>query len=117
MKTNPVVGQKLFRLNIGKNARNRLKVLEPVTVVKVARKYFTVKTNCGFEIEHLLDDWREKSEYSPDYMLYESEEDWINEKRSAEICKIICKAFEYGLNRNKLSVGTLENVLHQITPL
>ncbi len=39
----PAVGQVLYSLNVGNAARGRERVLTPVVVIKVGRKYFTCR--------------------------------------------------------------------------
>ena len=51
MKPKPTLGQKVFSLNIGNNARHVPQVLSPATVSKVGRKYFSVKLQGPYPME------------------------------------------------------------------
>lgn len=99
MKQKPIVGQKLFSLNVGNSARNREQVLTPVEVVKVGRKYFMVKKNvndpewCG--TEYSIDGWNEKTEYTANSHLYISEQEYKDEIEHRAICKMISDAFDW----------------------
>lgn len=109
----PKVGQILYRLNTGNNAIYVPQVLTPVVVSKVGRKYFTVKkqdSTSGFESEHYLDGWYEKTDYSANYVLYESPQVWEDEKEAKVLCDRIEKAFKYGHNPN-LSVAALRRIV------
>lgn len=113
MKRNtPKVGDKLFSLNIGNAARNREQKLTPVIVTKVGRKYFTARES-GREwsySQYHIDTWREKTEYCCNSVLYETEQEWLDEKESDEICRYIFDSFQYGKNQKKLSIGALRTI-------
>lgn len=89
MKTQskPQVGQKLFLLNVGNNARRVPQVLTPATVTKVGRKYFTVARDAhrGWEIDFHLESWIEKTEYSPGWAIYLSEQEWEDEEEASRL--------------------------------
>jgi hypothetical protein len=90
MKPKPIVGQTLYRLNIGNAAHRCEQKLVPVTVLSVGRKYFKCHTSePGFtwiEHEFNLDDWRENSKvYGPSYKLYATEQEWLDEKEFQQI--------------------------------
>ena len=111
MKTKPYVGMKLFSLNVGNAARDVEKKLTPVHVVKVGRKYFTTRKD-GFDsawadVEYNLEDWQEKTEYSANSFLYETEQEWLDEKESTKICDEIYAAFQYGKNGRYLPLESL----------
>jgi hypothetical protein len=74
MKRKPVVGEIIYALNVGNNARYNKQVLRPVTVTKVGRKFFT----CEGIGEFALEDWSEKSNYTAAWELYESEQDYAD---------------------------------------
>ena len=84
------VGSRLFRLNVGNNARHVPQVLTPVVVTKVGRKYFTVAREGNdqpwpFESKHLSECWTEETGgYTPNYALYESEQEWADQEE--QIC-------------------------------
>ena len=111
MKTRPEVGQILYSLNIGNAARNAEQKLTEVEVVSIGRKYFTVKrSNFGLEAKYHLDDWAEKTDYSPTSRLYESKIDYEDDRESKEICKMLSSCFEYGRNRKDLSIEDLRKI-------
>lgn len=101
MKPIPKVGQRLFSLNVGNAARRVPQVLTPVIVTKVGRKYFTVKRDeqYAFGTEFWIEDWRQKTEYSNDHALYETEQEWLDEKETFSLLDDIRKAFDYGMGR------------------
>lgn len=112
-KAKPKVGQRLYRLNIGNNARHCTQKLTPVVVSKVGRKYFTVKQEGPYamESEHHIIGWYEKSEFSANYALYESAQAWDDEKEAVEICKRIAEHFQYGRNRANLPIDALRTIM------
>jgi hypothetical protein len=87
MKPKPKLGQEVFSLNIGNNARHVPQVLSPATVSKVGRKYFSVKLQGPYpmEREYHIENWRERTECSPRTRLYESEEAYMAEKETSVI--------------------------------
>lgn len=111
-KRKPIIGEKLFTLNVGNAARRTPQVLTPVIVAKVGRKYFTTHAEGQFKVEREfhLENWREKTDYSPDAVIYESEQEYADEKESREICAAIGKAFEYGRNGKELPLETLRKI-------
>ena len=112
----PSVGQLLFRLNIGNNARRREQELTPVTVSSVGRKYFTVAGGeYGLETKHCIDGWLEEcGGYSPGYALYESEQAWADEKEQDALTIKIRKALDYGCKQ--LPLETLKAIEGMIWP-
>src|SRR6185503_14529235 len=111
MKPKVTVGQKLFRLNVGNNARFRPQVLTPVVVTKVGRKYFTTKNEERWlETEYRLEDWIENNEYNSNSVLYASKQEYEDEKKIGRICNMIAETFQYGRNRKNLSVETLRAI-------
>lgn len=86
----PSVGQTLYQLNIGNMARNGEQKLTPVKVVKVGRKYFTCKQDhLNWETQFHIDGWYEKSDYTANYCLYESPQEWLDEKEDNKTRKAI----------------------------
>lgn len=97
----PEVGQRLYSLNVGSAARGREQVLTPVTVTKVGRKYFSCLEDVyakspHMSVEYHLDNWRQRTEYTPSSILYISKDEWENEKRRIELNFKISEAFRYG---------------------
>ena len=105
----PEVGQIVYSLNIGDEARDGKQELTPYEVTKVGRKYFTIKLDWR-EIQFHLKDWREKSNYSPNHKLYTTEQEYYDYKESVDICSEINKAFEYGRNTKNLSLEALQEI-------
>jgi len=108
----PKVGQKFYSLNIGNAAgRYRPQELTPVIVTKVGTKYFYCNNDGGTkytENRYNIEDWRHDNDgYQPTSMLYESEQEWKDEKEANEICAFIHKAFEYRNNRLGISLEDL----------
>ena len=87
MKPKPTLGQEVFSLNIGNNARHVPQVLKPANVSKVGRKYFSVKLQGPhpMEREYHVENWLERTEYSAGTRLYASENEYMAEKETAEI--------------------------------
>jgi hypothetical protein len=94
MKPIPVVGQKLYSLNVGNAARNREQVLTEVEVISVGRKYFKVKKDWQ-TIEYHLESWREKTVYSPTSVLYEKREIYEKEKEVETKFQELRKHFQW----------------------
>lgn len=112
MKPKPVVGQELFMLNIGNAARNREQVLRHVKVVAVGRKYFAVQTSDKWEHEYQfhVDTWAEKTNYSPCYCLYETAQEWEDEKEANDLFSAIRKEHFERYGRGKLSLHQLRKI-------
>lgn len=80
----PVLGETLFQLNFWRVSRREEPEMKPVIVTKIGRKYFTVQP-AGEEWlrrEFFLDTWREKTNHSGHVFLYESKQQWADEKES-----------------------------------
>ena len=108
MKGKPVVGQTLYSLNVGDEARGCEQKLTEVTVRKVGRKYFTcVESGYHHGKEYHIDGWREKTNYGIGSVLYESKQAWEDDKESSIICKEIYSSFEYGRNNDNVSLENL----------
>ena len=116
MKRKPTVGQRMFSLNVGNAARHRDQVLTPVVVSKVGRKYFTAKRDneYGIETEYRLDDWRENHEFSPNSKLYETKEEWEDEKECERLLDTIHKTFDHGAGCNRFKLETLRQIVNAI---
>jgi len=118
--TRPQVGQILYRLNIGNNARHREQVLLPVIVTKVGRKSFTVKRMDGYAIEseHYIDGWREVSDFIPGWQLYTSEQAWSDEKEQCQLIRKLQQEFtQQGFyHSSKFPLETLRQVAAILWP-
>jgi hypothetical protein len=95
MKPKPTLGQQVFSLNTGNNARHVPQVLKPATVSKVGRKYFSVKLDGPYpmEREYHVEDWRERTECFPVTKLYASEQEYADEKETAVIWRQLRHVF------------------------
>lgn len=112
MKRKPQIGETLYSLNIGNAFRHGVKQkLTPMVVTAVGRKYFSLKKE-GWNIttDFHLDTWRQKTEHCEDHKLYESEQDWLNEKEEDQICQFLESSFKYGRNLLKVSLDDLRVV-------
>jgi len=114
MREKPVVGQRLFSLNIGNAARNCEQMLTEVEVIKVGRKYFTclrAGDDRGWSDEsYHLDTWDEKTDYSAHSCLYLSEQEFNDEKEADAICKLLKDAFDCGCNRWNIPLPELRQI-------
>jgi hypothetical protein len=83
----PSVGQTLYSRNTGNAARGRESILTPVNITKVGTKYFTVEgeNRCPRISEHYLDNWKQKTEYSIDCVLYSDPQEWEDEKEALKL--------------------------------
>jgi len=109
----PKVGDKLYSLNIGNAARNSEQKLTPFIVKKVGRKYFTAGPEGErdwMDNQYYLDDWRQKSDYTASSRLYKTKQAWEDEKEISNICQKLKYCFEYGNNRNNLSLSDLKKI-------
>lgn len=86
-KRRPIVGETLYMLNMGNAARRTAQILVPVVVQSVGRKYFKCATVGQYpaETEFLLEDWHEKTQYTCDYRLFETEQEWLDAKEWREL--------------------------------
>jgi len=100
-KRKPVVGEILYSLNVGNSARRTEQKLTPVEVVSVGRKYFTVSEQKYKKSPHMhptfhISNWYQKADYTADAALYESPQEWEDEKESQSISSFIAQSFRYG---------------------
>lgn len=112
MKRKPQIGETLYSLNIGNAFRRGVEQkLTPMIVDSVGRKYFTLKyPNWNTTVEFHLDSWRQKTQYCEDHKLYETEQEWLDEKEENVICGFINLYFEYGKNTLKISLDDLRKI-------
>lgn len=112
MNRKPIVGERLFSLNVGNAARNAPQVLTPVIVATVGRKYFTTKPEGGnwSETTYHIDEWTQKTDYIADSCLYETEQQYADEKETSAICAEIGCAFIYGENHKNLTLSELRKI-------
>lgn len=103
----PKVGDKLFLIE-GKYEYS-------CEVVKVGRKYFTIKygSNSNLEVQFNIETWREKTEYTSDYLLYESRQHRLDEVEKTYIFQMLRQEFEIGMFRlsNRYSLEQVRRVV------
>ncbi len=94
----PEVGQMMYAVNIGNNARYQEQKARRVQVISVGRKYVKaippeLSAHPHMAVEYHIDTGFEKTEYSVRWKLYESEQAWADEKEAKEISEKIGKLF------------------------
>lgn len=112
MKRKPVVGETLFDLNVGNAARWREQKLTPVKVTAVGRKYFKCKPEGAsdyLEKEYHIDTWRQKTEYSANHQLYETEQEYIDDRDTNQIAFELRTLFS-SCGKCKIPVATLRQI-------
>lgn len=109
----PELGQKLFSLNVGNASRGRKQILTPVIVTKVGNKYFTCERANGEwknPTEYLINGWSEKTDYSANSRLYESEQEWLDEKEYNCLNKLIRESF-VSYAKNDFTIDQLRRIV------
>lgn len=81
-----------------------------MTVCAVGRKYFRVKIRNFYEVEFHICDWTQKTDYSADYRLYQTEQEWRDEDEVRGICDMLWHCFQYGNNMRGISLGDLRTI-------
>ena len=116
MKRKPVVGEILFSLNVGNSSRHTPQVLKPVKVCKIGRKYFSTHSpDCDWlKTQFRLSDWTEHTEYSGNSRLYETEQEWEDEKEARKLNEKIHLKFRYATSNSNLSIETLRKIVQLI---
>ena len=113
MKRKPIVGETLYSLNVGNAARRTEKKLTPVTVISVGRKYFTCQpvgsTGKWSETKYHLDKWSEATDCTTNSRLYETEQEWLDEKEADEIALTLRRLFS-GYGRCPLNIDQLRSI-------
>ena len=112
-RPNPTVGQTLYMLNIGNRTRYAPPVLRPVTVTKVGRKWFDVKRQDNYwnPPKFSIETWREKTEYSANYCLYASEQDYADSKEAATLAQAIEYRIRRGSRVDELPLASLRQIV------
>jgi hypothetical protein len=117
MKRKPIVGETLYSLNVGNAARYTEKKLTPVTVISVGGKYFTCQpvgsTGKWSETKYHLDSWGEAADFMVESWLYETEQEWLDEKEAMMIRSEIRAKLHTILNGNgrcQLSLDQLRRI-------
>ena len=110
-KRKPVVGERLYSLNIGNSARHAEQKLTPVIVSKVGRKYFYAeKEGYRLETKYHIDSWVEATDFCANSKLYESAEDWNNEKLKSELLQALSDAFGVYYKKEEFTIEQLKSV-------
>lgn len=110
----PEIGQTLYSLNVGNSARNREQTLTPYVVVKVGRKYFTIRraddelgrTDTQFH----LDSWAQKTEYVSGHSLFLSERDYYQGKEASQLFSEIGEYFKHRSNKDNIPLEALQGI-------
>lgn len=92
MKRKPIVGETLYLRRIHRGGDKI--PLSPVTVFKVGRRYFTIKIEDWNEVQFEIDTWVQSSKWNPDYVLYETEQEYLNTIERSRILSIL--RYEFG---------------------
>lgn len=95
------IGQKVYLKPINNAARYGNKEINEKTILKIGRKYFSVgeegQTNERFMTKFEIEDLREVTDYSPDWEVYFSEQEILDEEEFNEIARDIRLKFgSYG---------------------
>lgn len=99
--TKPTIGQTVYSLNIGNDARRVEQKLTPYTVTSVGRKYFKAqREGSRLEIEVEIASGHEKSQFCHNHRFYETEQEWLDEKEKDELHKAIADRFSAYRGRN-----------------
>ena len=100
------------RLMMRVNSRTLPVVLLPVNVVKVGRKYFSVRRLDGYSIEYrfYLSDWREENGgYSSDLKLYTSEQAFRDEQEQQALANFL-RGFFSSISSERVPVEKLRAI-------
>ena len=108
------VGMQLFSLNTGNAARNKARVLTPVIVTKIGRKFFYAKKDgANFDTRYLISNWREDTDYSVCSVLFQSEQDYEDMKHCKDLSAKIYNEFKHGGSASNLDLCSLKQI-HKI---
>ena len=79
-------------------------------IIKVGKKYFTVKCGCR-DIKYSLEDFTEVTNYCSDWKFYFSKQDILDEMEIDNLERDIRNRFSgYGKNSSKLSLNQLRRI-------
>jgi hypothetical protein len=112
MKPKPTIGQTLFSLNVGNTARRGVEQkLTKMTVTKVGSKYFyCVPEGWRTEVCFRISDWRENTEFCSNHHLYETEQQYLDEKEAADIFSWLRESYFAVFAQNKLTLEQLKAI-------
>ena len=106
-------GQKVYIKRVGNEARYKGEYYTEETVEKVGRKWFTIekfrreKFSLGTGLNYA-------GEYSSTLVVYESIQQIEEEKEIEKKCKEIYRAFDFGMNMQKLSIDKVRLIYKTI---
>ena len=110
-KRKPVVGERLYSLNVGNSARHVEQKLTPVIVSKVGRKYFYAgKEGYRLETKYHIDSWVESTNFCANSKLYESADDWNNEKLKSDLLQALFDEFGGYSKKKEFTIDQLKSV-------
>jgi hypothetical protein len=112
MKRTPKLHETLYDLNVGNAVGISGQTLREVIVTAVGKKYFKcVPRDSRFreETAYYINDWREKSEYCATHKLYETPQEWEDEKEAGKLRREIEETFKPGCGRD-LPLDTLRAI-------
>lgn len=114
-KRKPVVGDTLYRLSVGNAARFDADRLVPVIVTSVGRKYFTCTPEEFKDCPHMerqfhLESWREKTDTSAWYELFEDPQEYYDRKEEQSIWDQCRNTFTGWRDRSRLSLFQLRQI-------
>ena len=112
-KRKPEAGETLYSLNVGGAARRGEQKLTPMTVLHVGRKWFTCapvgSTSEWQHVKFCVETWRQKTEYCPDHYLYETPNDWDDDREAKQIRDRLRDTFS-GFNQVEVSIEKLRKI-------
>lgn len=116
MNRKPTLGETLFITDSGNRVRHnkdKKQIPRPVPVTKVGSKYFEVTEN-GQNIVFQIENWRQKSDYTADYSIWESREKYEEYKERQRLIVEI----ERSRCHNGISIESLRLIrdLLNVTP-
>lgn len=77
------------------------------SVKSVGRKYLTIESGLLYrDIKFEIETWRQKTDYTPEYYLYESEHEWHNKRKHQQYMKAFMYAFT--CSHNSFNLEQLE---------
>lgn len=100
----------MYAVNVGNLAWRTESVATPMQVLSVGIKYFT----CGTGKERIpkkfsIATWRQVINHSPEWVLYETEQVWIDKDRAEKLWTSIGAVF-LGYGRRPLGLAALEKI-------
>lgn len=94
------IGDIVYSLNVGNAARHIEQKLTKCEVVKVGNKYFEISptdSDWKWKEKFHIDGWNQVTECSASHSLYETEQEWIDEKEKNNLITKIRAVFaNYG---------------------